>query len=389
MEPIIIVGSGLAGYSLVRNLRRLDKSVPITLVTSDNGVFYSKPMLSEALTLNKSPDALVTGTAEQMATRLSVDVLAHTTVSRIHRHSNEISVLDGNQPRATNLQYSNLILASGAEPIRPDVAGDGADGMMTINSLDDYVEFRGAMCRRRRILILGAGLIGCEFANDLVLAGHEVDVVDSAPQPIGRFLPVEVGEYFSRCLADVGVKWHMNTTVRTLSQAGGGYLARLANGTQLSADIVLCAAGLKPRTALAAQAGLQTGRGIVVDRYLRTDDPNIYALGDGAEVQGSVLPFVLPIVHGAKALASTLAGTPTQVVYPAMPIVVKTPSCPTIVAPPFSTQTGRWSVEQNDDGIKSLYFDEEGRLQGFVLNGASTQEQRTLCGLLPAWLDGS
>lgn len=337
--------------------------------------------------MNKSPDDLVTSTAEQMSIRFNVEVLTHTTVSCIHRQSNEISIVVGNHSGVRGLKYSKLILALGAEPVRADVAGEGAGGMLTINNLEDYARFRAATSRRCRILILGAGLIGCEFANDLVLAGHKVDVVDSAPHPMGRFLPAAGSDYFARCLADLGVGWHMNTTVRALGTEAGGYIARLADGALVAADVVLCAVGLRARTALAAQAGLRTNRGIVVDRYLRTDDASIFALGDSAEVEGTQLPFVLPIVHGAKALASTLTGVPAQVTYPAMPIVVKTPACPTIVAPPLSNRTGRWSVEQSDDGVKSLYFDHDGQLQGFALHGASTRDHRELCDRLPAWLE--
>ena len=108
----------------------------------------------------------------------------------------------------------------------------------------------------------------------------------------------------------------------------------LSDHRVLSVDAVLSSVGLRPRTGLAERAGIAVKRGIVVDRYLATNAPDVYALGDCAEVEGLVLPFVMPIMHAARALAKTLCGEPTRLTYPAMPIVVKTTAYPVVVAPP-------------------------------------------------------
>ncbi|HEX6007220.1 MAG TPA: FAD-dependent oxidoreductase, partial [Burkholderiales bacterium] len=157
-------------------------------------------------------------------------------------------------------------------------------------------------------------------------------------------------------------------------------------GETLQADLVLSAIGLKPKTDLAHAAGLSIRGGIIVDRTLATSDPSIHALGDCAEVDGRVLPFVMPIMHAARALAATLAGKPTPVAYPAMPVLVKTPACPTIVAPPPPGAAGEWVVEHSADGVKSLYRDRAGKLLGFALNGAATAERAKLARELPAVL---
>jgi rubredoxin-NAD+ reductase len=157
----------------------------------------------------------------------------------------------------------------------------------------------------------------------------------------------------------------------------------LDNGSQLEADIVLSAIGLKPRTQLAQTAGLEIKRGIVVDHLLETSAPNVYALGDCAEVSGMVLPFVMPLMHAARALAATLAGDPTSVRYPAMPVAVKTPACPTVVSPPPANASGEWRDSISADGVKSLFADASGRLLGFALNGTATVERASLTRLLP------
>jgi rubredoxin-NAD+ reductase len=146
---------------------------------------------------------------------------------------------------------------------------------------------------------------------------------------------------------------------------------------------VLSAVGLRPRIALAQAAGLATNRGIVVGRHLATSDADIFALGDCAEVAGLVLPFVMPIMHSARALAATLAGKPTPVAYPAMPVLVKTPACPTIVSPPPAGADGEWIVTADADGVKSLFQDASGKMLGFALNGKATAERAALAPQLP------
>jgi rubredoxin-NAD+ reductase len=380
VNPIIVIGSGLAGYNLARNLRKFDKAVALTIVTADQGEFYSKPMLSEAFAAAKSPEMLVNKTAEQMASQLGAEIRTRSSVQRVHPGDHEIELDDH------RLRYSKLVLALGADAIHPSFAGDGAAGVLSVNDLKDYARFRAAVLAKKRILIVGAGLIGCEFSNDLASAGYHVDVVDIAPQPLGRLLPPAGGAMLNRSLASLGIAWHLGMSVRSIARDGTACRVSLANGEAIDTDVVLSAIGLKPRTALAASAGLRTDRGIVVNRLLETSDPDIYALGDCAQVEGLVLPFTTPIMHAAKALASTLAGKPTALRYPAMPVVVKTPACPTVVAPPPAGMAGEWQVSASSDGVRALFVDGAGTLLGYALNGSAAHDSHALTAQLPAWL---
>ncbi|MEQ1775932.1 MAG: FAD-dependent oxidoreductase, partial [Burkholderiales bacterium] len=279
--------------------------------------------------------------------------------------------------------YSKLVLALGAEQIRLPITGDGAGDILTVNDLDDYAKFRVAVEGGKSVAIIGAGLIGSEFANDLAASGHTVDVIDIADRPLGRLLPPEGGAMLKDKLAALGVRWHFGTGVQSVDRNGAGFKVALANGTVLNADVVLSAVGLKPRLALAQAAGLKVNRGVVVNRQMQTSDPDIYALGDCVEIEGQVLPFIMPIMHAARALGATLAGTATDVKYPAMPVLVKTPACPTIVSPPAPGAAGVWKVEQTADSVKSLFVDASGKLLGFALNGTATAERAKLLPQLP------
>jgi len=138
------------------------------------------------------------------------------------------------------------------------------------------------------------------------------------------------------------VRWHLQATVQQVNAIDHALQLTLDNGEQVEADVVLSAIGLRADNTLAQAAGLQLNRGIVVDRLLKTSCDGIYALGDCAEVEGQVLPFVMPIMHQARALAATLTGEATQVTYPAMPVLVKTTSYPVVVSPPAMEANGTW-----------------------------------------------
>ncbi len=377
MDPIVIIGSGLAGYNTARELRKLDKQTPLVILTADGGQFYSKPMLSNALASKKLPEAIPTHSAEQMAAQLDATIRAHTRVTAIDAGSHQIRIGD------EIISYSKLVLAPGAEQIRLPLAGDAAAEVLSVNGLDDYARFRAAIEGRKNVAIIGAGLIGCEFANDLAASGYAVDVIDIADQPLARLLPPAGGAMLKAKLAALGVTWHFGTGVQAVDKSGGRLQVTLANGETLATDVVLSAIGLKPKLELARAAGLNINRGIVVDRHLATSAKDVFAIGDCAEVAGLVLPFVMPIMHAARALAATLAGKPTAVSYPAMPVLVKTPACPTIVAPPANGAAGEWRIEETADSVQSLFIDASGKLLGFALNGAATAERAKLAQQLP------
>jgi rubredoxin---NAD+ reductase len=377
MNPIVIVGSGLAGYNVARELRKLDKEAPLTIISADTGHFYSKPMLSSAHGSGKTPQSIAMNSAEQMAGQLNAIVRTKTRVTAIDPANHAVQIGD------ETINYSRLVLALGADQIRLPIKGNAADRILTVNDLDEYAHFHATLKDKSTVALIGAGLIGSEFANDLTTGGHKVEVIDIAPHPLSRLLPPEGGAMLQRKLAELGVVWHLGTSVSALDADGENLRVTLANGHSFSAHVVLSAVGLKPRTTLALAAGIKINRGITVNRNLETSAADVYALGDCAEVSGLVLPFVMPIMHSARALAATLAGKPTPVSYPAMPVLVKTPACPTIVSPPPAGVDGKWTVTADADGVKSLFHDASGKLVGFALNGKATAERAALTQQLP------
>lgn len=376
--PLTILGAGLAGYNLARELRKHAPDLPLRIICADAGDFYSKPMLSSALSSKKQAADLVMKPRERMVEELGAEILAHTAIHAIDRKARHLL-----GPAGT-YEYERLVLALGADAIVPGLAGDGGGQVLQVNDLGDYARFRGRLESARRVLVIGAGLVGCEFAHDLASQGWQVSVLDQAATPLARLLPEAAGRFLQAGLTALGVQFVLGRAVHAVEQQAAGVAVLLDDGSRLEADLVLSAIGLRPRTTLAAATGLAVGRGIQVNALLQTSDPAIYALGDCAEVEGRVLPYVMPIMHGARALAATLAGKPAPLRYPAMPVLVKTPSCPTVICPPADGVAGAWQVDASASGVCALFQDEAGQLQGFALLGDTGAQRQALLAQMPA-----
>ncbi len=382
-RSVVVIGSGLAGYGLVRELRRKDEAVSITVLTSDGGEGYSKPMISTGYTKDLSADKLAAQSAEELAEQLNVTVRTRTRVASIDTQTQMVH-LEGGEA----LPYSELVLALGAELIRPPIGGDAAGDVLGVNDLDDYRRFQDLLAAKgaKKVAIIGAGLIGCEFTNDLLNGGFTVEAVDPMGWCLPTLLPEQSGRAVQAALEEKGATFHFGPLATEVNSAGDGYAVTLNNGDTIEADAVLCAVGVRPRTTLASDAGIEVNRGIVTDRQLRTNAPNVYAMGDCAEVAGHVLVYVAPLMAAARALAATLAGEMTDVSYPAMPVAIKTPACPVVVSPPARDAEGEWFFEGDAPDIKALFRSGAGDLLGFALTGQAVKERMALAKELPAIL---
>lgn len=371
--PVVIVGSGLGGFTVAREFRKLDKTTPLVVLSRDHAGFYSKPMLSNALAGNKSAAALVMKPADTMALETNASVRANVHVARIDTTAQTVE-LDGGEV----LIYRDLVLALGADALRLPLEGDAADAVLSVNDLDDYARFADRLVGVKTVAILGGGLIGCEFANDLLHRGITATVIDLADRPLSRLLPEAASALLRQRLEAAGVRFRFNVAASAVHRADAGFELLLSDGSRVTADLVLSAIGLRPRTALAHAAGIEVNRGIVTNRALATSAPHVFAVGDCAEVVGHNLPYVMPLMQQARALAATLAGTPTPVVYPAMPVMVKTPACPTVVCPPPMAAAGEWRVSRTEDGCDARFVGPDGSLLGFALLGTATAQKQAL-----------
>lgn len=452
-NPIIIIGSGMAGYTLARELRKLSPDIAITLVCRDAGESYAKPTLSNALAQGKLADTIALSDANKMAESLNLTVLNFYNVSRIDSDNKTITihpVLASDKQEI--MPYSKLVLATGANArTLPNITTD-QEMVFSVNHLDDYRKFQQVFHSQFKekllqnqpfnLVIIGAGLIGCEFANDMLthtntleegsakLENFNITLIDKAPYPMANQLPKIAGEALQNALQQSGADFILQSDIISVEKENS--LSKItiknANGdTQtLTADLVLVATGLVANTELAEQSGIkvahlsptvETGKthlprtaqqGILVDEFLQTSIadstmPDIYAIGDCANVMGSFMPYVMPLMNQAKTLAKTLADSfnnnctdsnapATPIKYPAMPVAIKTPACPLVILPvsgQFSDEQIVWENQATEDGMILLAKEKANgeHLLGFVLVGKEAGKQRmTLAKQVKDWI---
>lgn len=367
-NKVVIVGGGLAGYHMARKLRAIDKQVPITLITEDSGDYYSKPALSTAFAKELYRGDLVSATAQQQEGSLNIEVMPLTKVLKIDRVNCSLMTSAG------EVSYDKLILALGSESIQIPVNSAPDIELYSINSLDDFDGFNRRVSPEDRILIIGGGLIGSEYANDLSVSHHKVHVVDIQPHLLASLIPTPISIALEEQLKKAGADIHTDTTVKSIHRGNGALQVCLENGTTFEVDHVLMAVGVKPRIELAASAGLEVNRGVVVDGCLRTSDANIFAVGDCAEVNSETRFYLAAMNHCIEVLASCLAGGTAEVEYPILPVAIKTTQLPIITAPPANNVDGTWQVEQAPQNIIARYIAPNGDLKGFALAGEAVSE---------------
>ena len=368
LEPVVIIGSGHAGYQLAAALRACAPALPITLFTANDGAIYSKPALSNAMALGKDGDTLVHEAALDWEKRLNVRVYPNTKVESIDRLDKRLRTSIGNYP------YGKLVLATGASPIAVPVQGE-QDAMLSVNDLADYRTFRAQLAGKQHVTILGDGLIGCEFANDLAAQDIKVTVVGLGAWPMERLIPQPLGVALQKSLAGVGVEWILQDSIGSVLRSNEKFQITLNSGRQLDTELILSAVGLRPNIALAHAAGLSTERGVCVNVEHQTNDSSIFALGDCAQVAGHWAPYIAPINQAIPALVNSLLGQMTQASLKITPVSVKTPVMPLSVVP--AAVAGEWSIEHVDGELAASCHDSTGALVGFALLGSRLQVHRS------------
>src|SRR3546814_4558148 len=214
-------------------LRKLAPDARLTLVTLDDGHFYSKPALSTALAKGKVADTLVTTPAAKMVAQLRLDLRAGREAEAIDAAGKVLLTTGG------PIAYDVLVLALGADPVRPPIEGDAAHRAFAVNNLDQYRAFREGLPDGAQVLIMGGGLVGTEFANDLSATGYQPVVVDMLGHPLAQLVPAGVGEAIRAALEEKGVVWHLGRKVVAINTAGTGNRTSVVSGKSVSVRVDL------------------------------------------------------------------------------------------------------------------------------------------------------
>lgn len=382
MKNIIIIGTGLAGYLLAKKFRKYDTSTSLTLITKSDGYFYSKPLLSTALTHHKAPEQLVISDVLTLREQLNVMILTRCDVFQIDVNNRKIIYRDEKNCEHS-MGYEKLVLANGADKMNVFLEGDAVNDVLFVNQLEDYHVFRNKLAKKSDVAILGAGLIACEFANDLVNAGHLVKLIAPDRYPLSTRVPEIIGFALEKEFYKLGIQFYGSVFPKKVNQKENYFEVILSDCRKITASLILSAVGIKPDLTLAKTANLKTNIGIVVDDSLRTSDPAIFALGECAEVSGQLTMHVTPILQCVHVLAKVLAGNKESVHFEVTPIVIKTPVCPIAVITPPKNCIGEWKIVSSDNiNIQSLFYDDMNQLRGFALSGDAIKEKNRLIKLM-------
>lgn len=382
MQNIIIIGTGLAGYLTAKEFRKYDSKTPMTLITRSDGHFYSKPLLSTALTQHKAPDQLIISTVDLMRAQLNAAIFTHCNVFKIDPDNKKVFYLDENNKEHA-LEYDKLVLANGARKVDVALNGDAVKDVLFVNQLEDYRQFRDKLVNVKDIAILGAGLIACEFANDLANSGYTVKLIAPDPYPLSARVPEIIGRTLQKVFNQKDIQFYGSVFPKAVNHKNTGFQVVLSDKTTVDAAIVLSAVGIKPDLSLAKTAKLKTNVGVIVDASMQTCDPHIFAVGECAEVDAQLTMHIAPILVCSQILGKVLAGDKQSVHFTVMPIVIKTPACPIVLVMPPLNCAGEWRIiSSQDENIHTEFYDNENKLKGFALSGTAVKEKNHLCGLL-------
>lgn len=372
---IVIIGSGFAARQLVKNIRKLDVNVPVALIAADSIDEYNKPDLSHVISQSQRADDLTRQTAGEFAEQFNLRLFPWTWVTDIDAAAHVVKAGERSWP------YDKLVLATGASAFVPPV--EGRELMLTLNSQREYRACETALRDAQRVMIVGSGLIGTELAMDFCRAGKAVTLIDQAASILPTLMPPEVSSRLQHRLTDMGVQLLLKSQLQRLEKTAGGIRVQLDRSRSVEVDAVVAATGLRAETALAQRAGAATHRGVKVDSYLQTTQPDIYALGDCAEINDSVLPFLQPIQLSAMYLAKNLLGARVPLKLPAMLVKVKTPELPLQLAGESGRRDLRWQMETSAAGMVAQGFNEDGQLCAFAISEDRMKEAFTLLKQLP------
>jgi NADPH-dependent 2,4-dienoyl-CoA reductase/sulfur reductase-like enzyme/nitrite reductase/ring-hydroxylating ferredoxin subunit len=270
-ESVVIIGGGAAGEAAAEMLRREGYSGPITMFSDDDAPPCDRPNLSKDYLAGNAPEEWIPLRPPEFYREQQLDLRLGTGVTAIHNSARKIELKDGSRQR-----YGALLIATGAEPVRLGIPGNDLPHIHYLRSLADSRAIIAKAAASRRAVVIGASFIGLEVASSLRARGLEVLVVAPETCPMERVLGPEVGDLVRRVHQEHGVVFHLGTTPTAFDRAG----VVLQSGGRLEADLVVVGVGVRPRTALAEQAGISVDHGVVVNSHLETSVPGIYAAGD-------------------------------------------------------------------------------------------------------------
>ena len=374
MRKLVVVGNGMAGVACVEQILRHQHDFEITIFGDETHVNYNRIMLSSVLAGEKSPDDIILNDIHwygenAIRPRLGVRVARIDTLKHL--------VIDG---EGNKTPFDELILATGSSAFVPKIPGVDKKNIFVFRTLDDTRSLVETSANHRRAVVIGGGLLGLEAARGLQVQGCDVTVVHLMPTLMERQLDPTGGDYLRRKMEAMGVRVILGKQTSAFMGNGKVEGLRFACGEQVEADLVVIAAGIRPNVDLARSAGLEVGRGIVVNDYMETSHPHVFAVGECTEHRGQTFGLVAPLFEQGKVLAATITGNRGPVFTGSTPATkLKIMGVDVFSAGDTDeTAEGVETVRYEDPslGIYKKLFLKDQRLAGVILVGDASEDHR-------------
>ncbi|MFZ4438536.1 MAG: NAD(P)/FAD-dependent oxidoreductase [Syntrophales bacterium] len=369
----IVIGQGIAGSTAATMLRKQDPHTPVAVITNELHYVYSRIDLPDIIAGKCEPAASVLRTAEDFA-KAGIECLMGETAVALLRDEKAVLLSSGRR-----FQYDKLLLATGSLPVVPPVPGGDAPGVYSLWTLQQAGEILDAAGKARSAVVMGAGLIGLKTALALKKRGLNVTVIEKLPRLLPRQLDDEASDMLAESVREEGVEILVGMGIDAISVDSGAVGAVNAGGRVFPADLVVMAIGVKPNIGLAVAVGIETGRGITVDEFQRTSDPDVYAAGDAAETLDPLtgdrtIPASWPVaVAQGRIAASSMAGG--RATYDGMVAMnaVEIGGMPLVSIGDIEGQTGDEVLAERRNGAYRKVVIRDGKIRGVLFLGEIRQ----------------
>ena len=305
MKRLVVVGNGMAGIACVEQILKLGHEFEITVFGEETHVNYNRILLSSVLAGEEEPDDIVLNDIDWYQTH-GIDLRLGV---RIHQVDRANRVVDGSD--GARIAYDYLILATGSNPSIPAIEGKDKEGVYVFRTLDDTRSLIDRAVPGLKTVVIGGGLLGLEAARGLQVRGCDVTVVQRSKNLMNRQLDATGGLFLQRAMERLGIRILLHHQTSAILGSGRVEGVRFTDGKELNAELVVIAAGVRPNMHLAKTAGLDVREGVIVDDYLQTSDPRIFAVGECTEHRGVTFGLVAPLYEQAKVLAASITGNDT------------------------------------------------------------------------------
>ena len=302
-EPLIVIGNGMAAARFVDELaQRALGRYAVAVIGEEPRLAYNRVLLSALLADEVGFDDIELRPARWWRDR-GVTLRYGVRATAVDAAARNVTLAGG-----TRLSFSKLVFATGSQPIKPDIPGMDLPGVLTFRDVDDVNAIAASKAAGTRVVVIGGGLLGLEAAYGLAKAGARVTLLHLMDRLMERQLDHRAALMLRRAVEARGIAVRLQAQTARIAGNGRVEAVELHDGTTIAADAVVVAVGIRANTALARTAGLEVGRGIVVDDYLETTAAGVHAIGECAEHRGCCYGLVEPAYEQAQLLARRLAG---------------------------------------------------------------------------------